>query len=53
MRAAIVKTGVDVRETDIDQSLRLIDTGGCNNGFHSKLHGLAQLAVESVLIKPV
>jgi hypothetical protein len=40
-------------KTDIYQSFCLIDMGGGNNGLHGKLHGLAQFAVESFLIKPV
>ena len=53
MRTAVVKTGVDVGKTDIDQRIYLINMRGGNNGFHGKLHGFAQLAMQSILIKRV
>ena len=53
MRSAVIKTGVDVRETDVDQCLGLIYMRGSDDGFHGELHGLAQLAIESILIKRV
>jgi hypothetical protein len=42
-----------VRKTDIDQCIYLINTRGANNGFHGELHGFAQLALQSILIKRV
>ena len=53
MRAPAVKAGVDMRETDVDQGIDLIDMSRRDNGFHGKLHGLAKLAGQSILIQLV
>jgi hypothetical protein len=53
MRATVVKTRIDVSKTDIDQRIHLVDMCRGNNRFHGELHGFAQLAMQSILIKRV
>lgn len=45
VRAAAIEARVDMREADIDQAVRLVDTRGRNDGFHGELQGLAVPAV--------
>jgi hypothetical protein len=49
--AAVVKAGVDMRETDIDQAIDLVDVRRGDDGFHGELHRLAELAVEPILVE--